>query len=107
MWSLLQYYVSVNRCVSRKEYALLPLLAITANRNYLPEQVHLGFILKTSLNELSEGAALMQAGLDSEEPGTQDARFFFHLGDALQRLARPQEALQVTQLSFFLGETIN
>ncbi|KAA0189260.1 hypothetical protein HAZT_HAZT008429 [Hyalella azteca] len=51
-------------------------------------QVHLGFILKTTRGNNTEGARLMKAGLASQEPGTDDARFFFHLGDALQRLGQ-------------------
>lgn len=28
----------------------------------------------------------LQEGLESGEPGTDDGRFYFHLGDALQRV---------------------
>ncbi|KAF2362359.1 Aspartyl/asparaginy/proline hydroxylase [Trinorchestia longiramus] len=58
-------------------------------------QVHLGFILKTTDGNNEDGARLMRKGIDSEEPGTGDARFYFHLGDALHRLGRQQEAGQV------------
>ena len=34
---------------------------------------------------------LLQAGIDSQEQGTQDGRFFFHLGDAYNRLGRLEE----------------
>lgn len=55
----------------------------------------MGFILKTSYDALSEGAALMQAGVNSGAGGTRDPRFYFHLGDALYRLGRDKEARQV------------
>ena len=58
-------------------------------------RVHYGFILKTSENNVSEGVKYLQAGIESKEPGTMDARFLFHLGDGLYRLGRPEEALKV------------
>ena len=37
----------------------------------------------------------MTSGLATREDGVIDGRFYFHLGDALTRLGRPQEARQV------------
>ena len=39
----------------------------------------------------------LKRGIESEEEGTQDGRFFFHLGDALQRLGRKDEAQELYQ----------
>lgn len=50
-------------------------------------QVHLGFVLKTALGKLEEGAEWMEKGIRSNQSGTMDGRFLFHLGDALHRLA--------------------
>jgi aspartate beta-hydroxylase len=47
--------------------------------------VHYGFILKTSDNNMKEGVEKMMAGIRTKEPGVIDGRFFFHLGDALNR----------------------
>lgn len=37
----------------------------------------------------------MQKGIESKADGTQDERFFFHLGDALQRQGKVEEAYKV------------
>lgn len=37
----------------------------------------------------------LQEGIDSEEPGTQDGRFFYALGDALYRLGRNEDAMDI------------
>ena len=55
-------------------------------------QVHYGFVLKTSDNDLSEGAKYLSLGIASGAEGTADSRFYYHLGDALQRLNRTPEA---------------
>lgn len=62
--------------------------------------VHYGFILKTSLNDLSQAVKYLEQGISTNESGVIDGRFFFHLGDALTRLGRNEEALKVMQ---FLG----
>lgn len=38
----------------------------------------------------------MSQGIKSREEGTQDARFYYQLGDALQRLGKNEEAYEVT-----------
>lgn len=60
-------------------------------------QVHYGFILKTSddNNDLTRAVEFLTKGLRSKHEGVLDGRFYFHLGDALVRLGRTQEALQV------------
>lgn len=58
-------------------------------------QVHLGFILKTTFDDYDAGARWMMAGIASREEGVIDGRFYSHLGDALARLGRHQEAQRV------------
>ncbi|XP_028424802.1 aspartyl/asparaginyl beta-hydroxylase isoform X3 [Perca flavescens] len=48
-------------------------------------KVHYGFILKSD-NKIAESIPYLKEGLESGEPGTDDGRFYFHLGDALQRI---------------------
>ncbi|XP_071063065.1 aspartyl/asparaginyl beta-hydroxylase-like isoform X7 [Pseudochaenichthys georgianus] len=48
-------------------------------------KVHFGFILKSE-NKIPESIPYLKEGLESGEPGTDDGRFYFHLGDALQRV---------------------
>ncbi|XP_075440162.1 aspartyl/asparaginyl beta-hydroxylase isoform X7 [Ascaphus truei] len=48
-------------------------------------KVHYGFILKAE-NKIAESIPYLKEGLESGEPGTDDGRFYFHLGDALQRV---------------------
>ncbi|XP_061304384.1 aspartyl/asparaginyl beta-hydroxylase isoform X6 [Pezoporus flaviventris] len=48
-------------------------------------KVHYGFILKAE-NKIAESIPYLKEGLESGDPGTDDGRFYFHLGDALQRI---------------------
>ncbi|XP_040155517.1 uncharacterized protein LOC120895874 isoform X7 [Anopheles arabiensis] len=57
--------------------------------------VHYGFVLKTLDQNMELAAQYLQEGIDTGHPGTQDGRFYFQLGDALQRLGRNSEALAV------------
>lgn len=54
-------------------------------------KVHYGFILKSE-NKIPESVPYLREGLESGEPGTDDGRFYFHLGDALQRVGDKDEA---------------
>lgn len=54
-------------------------------------KVHLGFIIKSYENNPAVGVEYLQQGIETNEPGTQDGRFYFHLGDGLQRLGRNNE----------------
>lgn len=65
-------------------------------------QVHYGFILKTTYDDSYNGARLMASGIATREDGVIDGRFYFHLGDALTRLGRSQEAQQVIGLFIYL-----
>lgn len=66
--------------------------------------VHYGFILKTIDNNLEEAVLHMQKGVDTKENGTLEGRFLFHLGDALARLGRQNEASEVR--CYFLHNNI-
>ncbi|XP_031573182.1 aspartyl/asparaginyl beta-hydroxylase-like [Actinia tenebrosa] len=57
-------------------------------------KAHLGFILKSEL-KYEESVPLLREGIQSGEPEANDGRFYFHLGDALNRLGKPQEAYEV------------
>lgn len=60
-------------------------------------KVHLGFIIKTLDNDLEKAIPLLTEGIASEAEGTKDGRFYFHLGDALQRLGQTENAYKVYQ----------
>jgi aspartate beta-hydroxylase len=57
--------------------------------------VHYGFVLKNLDQDYESAVIYLREGIESNEPGTQDGRFYFNLGDALQRLGRKEEALEV------------
>lgn len=59
--------------------------------------VHYGFILKTVDNKLNESVNYLRRGIASKAKGVVDGRFYFHLGDALSRLGRQDEAMQVSK----------
>ena len=56
--------------------------------------VHLGFILKQmgETPELERGVELLKQGVYSGVEGTNEAKFFYHLGDGLKRLGRIGES---------------
>lgn len=54
---------------------------------------HLGFILKTDHLRYTEAIPLLRDGISSGEPGADDGRFYFHLGDALTRVGKPDEVI--------------
>ncbi|XP_070960999.1 aspartyl/asparaginyl beta-hydroxylase-like isoform X24 [Oncorhynchus clarkii lewisi] len=58
-------------------------LAIAPSNGFA--KVHYGFILKSE-NKIAESIPFLRDGLESGDPGTDDGRFYFHLGDALQRM---------------------
>ena len=53
--------------------------------------VHAGFIYKVVLNDLERAIPLLYTGLRSNDPGTSEGKFYFHLGDALQRLGETEK----------------
>ncbi|XP_071525235.1 uncharacterized protein [Panulirus ornatus] len=70
-------------------------------------QVHYGYILKTTYNNNTGGAVYMQKGIESGAEGTEDGRFYFHLGDALQREGKTKEAYEVYDLAVKKGLFLN
>lgn len=66
--------------------------------------VHYGFILKITDNKLNESVDYLRRGIASKAEGVVDGRFYFHLGDALSRLGRQDEAMQV--LKYFSIELV-
>lgn len=70
-------------------------------------QVHYGFILKTKYNNNTAGAEYMRKGIESKAEGTQDGRFFLHLGDALQRQGKRQEAYKIYDAAVEKGLFLN
>lgn len=70
--------------------------------------VHYGFVLKNLDQDYENAVLYLREGIDTKEEGTQDGRFYFNLGDALQRLGRQEEAIEVyrkgAELGIFLSE---
>ncbi|XP_064363553.1 aspartyl/asparaginyl beta-hydroxylase isoform X3 [Dromaius novaehollandiae] len=64
-------------------------------------KVHYGFILKAE-NKIAESIPYLKEGLESGDPGTNDGRFYFHLGDALQRIG-DKEAYKWYELGYQRG----
>ncbi|KFP62016.1 Aspartyl/asparaginyl beta-hydroxylase, partial [Cariama cristata] len=64
-------------------------------------KVHYGFILKAE-NKIAESIPYLKEGLESGDPGTNDGRFYFHLGDALQRMG-DKEAYKWYELGYQRG----
>lgn len=60
---------------------------------------HLGFVLKSEL-KYEESVPLLREGIKSGEPEADNGRFYFHLGDALNRLGKPQEVGETKYISF-------
>ncbi len=66
-------------------------------------KAHLGFIIKAIDGKDEEAIPYLQDGIDSEEPGTQDGRFYMHLGDAYHRVGKPD---QVSHSRDRAGDTV-
>ncbi|XP_028925717.1 aspartyl/asparaginyl beta-hydroxylase isoform X2 [Ornithorhynchus anatinus] len=62
-------------------------LSLTPNDGFA--KVHYGFILKAE-NKIAESIPYLKEGLESGDPGTDDGRFYFHLGDAMQRVGNKE-----------------
>ncbi|XP_037659522.1 aspartyl/asparaginyl beta-hydroxylase isoform X2 [Choloepus didactylus] len=74
-------------------------LNLTPNDGFA--KVHYGFILKAQ-NKIAESIPYLKEGIESGDPGTDDGRFYFHLGDALQR-AGSKEAYKWYELGHKRG----
>ncbi|XP_054741160.1 protein starmaker isoform X2 [Anastrepha obliqua] len=58
-------------------------------------QAHYGFVLRQLDLDYANAVIYLRKGIDSKATGTQDGRFYFNLGDSLQRLGRQAEAVEV------------
>uniref|UniRef100_W8AKP8 Aspartyl/asparaginyl beta-hydroxylase n=1 Tax=Ceratitis capitata TaxID=7213 RepID=W8AKP8_CERCA len=58
-------------------------------------QVHYGFVLRQLDRDYKNAVTYLREGINSQASGTQDGRFYFNLGDCLQRLGRQAEAVEV------------
>ncbi|GJQ67496.1 hypothetical protein Trydic_g5136 [Trypoxylus dichotomus] len=85
-------YLTINR-IAEARNLLIDILSKFPNDGFA--LVHYGFILKTVDNNLSEAIDHMRKGIESRDPGVIDGRFYFHLGDALARLGKNNEAMKV------------
>lgn len=57
--------------------------------------VNYGFILKRYDLDLKQAVKYLKKGISTRDPGVIDGRFYYHLGDALIRLGRSEEAMAV------------
>lgn len=62
--------------------------------------VHYGFILKTVDHDFKAAIDYFQKGFQTKDPGVIDGLFYFHLGDAYQRLGRHKDANKVNYFKF-------
>ncbi|CAD5234193.1 unnamed protein product [Bursaphelenchus xylophilus] len=62
-----------------------------------------GYLLKVYDHDYEKGTFYMKKGLKNQDQPILDAKFYFHLGDGLQRLGRSQEALKVYEDAVELG----
>lgn len=58
-------------------------------------RVHLGFIVKVTDNNPQESIPLLRAIMESNSKEIQEGKFYFHLGDAYQRLNQTEKAYEV------------
>lgn len=68
--------------------------------------VHYGFVLKNLDLNYEDAAIYLQEGIDSNDEDTQDGRFYFALGDSLQRLGKNEEAMEVVKKENFVDFVI-
>ncbi|KAI6175179.1 TPR-REGION domain-containing protein [Aphelenchoides fujianensis] len=66
-------------------------------------QAYFGYLLKVYDHDYERGVQFMKKGLKTHEEPIRDAKFYFHLGEALERSARGQEALRVYEEAVELG----
>ncbi|KRT84459.1 Tetratricopeptide repeat-containing protein, partial [Oryctes borbonicus] len=85
-------YLTTNR-IPEARSLLIDILHKFPNNGFA--LVHYGFILKTVDNNLSNAIDYLRRGIETKEPGVIDGRFYFHLGDALARLGKNNEAMKI------------
>uniref|UniRef100_A0A915BAZ3 Aspartyl/asparaginy/proline hydroxylase domain-containing protein n=1 Tax=Parascaris univalens TaxID=6257 RepID=A0A915BAZ3_PARUN len=65
-------------------------------------QAYYGYLIKLE-GELEQGVIFMRKGLRTARAAIADPRFYYHLGDALSRLGRKQEAYEVYSVGAKIG----
>ncbi|VDM47949.1 unnamed protein product [Toxocara canis] len=65
-------------------------------------QAYYGYILKLN-GQFEEGVLFMRKGLQAARAVIADPRFYYHLGDALSRLGRQEEAYRVYSIAAKIG----
>ena len=80
-------YLITNQ-ISQAETIYRKVLQILPDNGFA--QVHLGFILN-SKSQYHQAIPLLSAGINSQQAGTDDAKFYLHLGDALTRVGKKSE----------------
>lgn len=92
-----QYLKLIVQCYSLAEAKFVLHEILLRWRNDGFAAVHYGFVLKNMDNDMEQAVIFLRQGIESGDEGTSDARFYFHLGEALSRLGRKQEADDVYQ----------
>lgn len=64
---------------------------LTQDPNNFFAQCHYAFIIKQYENKINESIGYFKNCLSNKDPRVMDGRFFYHLGDALQRSNRSDE----------------
>ncbi|CAH2102722.1 unnamed protein product [Euphydryas editha] len=68
---------------------------------------HHGFVLKNHYNKLDEAVIYLKKALDGDAGAANEARFYYHLGDALLQLGRTDEAHEVHRRGAELGHFLS
>nr|XP_034833423.1 aspartyl/asparaginyl beta-hydroxylase-like [Maniola hyperantus] len=68
---------------------------------------HHGFVLKTQYNKLEEAVKALYKALEGDAGPANEPRFYYHLGDALLLLGRPEEAHEVHKRGAALGHFLS
>lgn len=68
---------------------------------------HYGFVLKNHHNKLEEAVVYLKKALDGDAGAANEARFYYHLGDALLQLGRKEEAHEVHRRGAELGHFLS
>lgn len=68
---------------------------------------HHGFVLKNQHNKYEEAVIALQKALEGDAGAANEARFYYHLGDALLLLGRLEEAYEVHKRGAALGHFLS
>ncbi|KAL0851322.1 hypothetical protein ABMA28_007144 [Loxostege sticticalis] len=68
---------------------------------------HYGFVLKTKHNQYEKAVELFEKALEGDTGPANEARFYYHYGDSLLLLGRPDEAHEVHKRGAKLGHFLS